>query len=351
MNILLIGPYPPPLGGNSVHIQRLLSLLQAAHHRVKVLDIFSTNHAASKPAEVLVLTGGVLRKLAKLRAAASNTPPDTIVHIHVSAMRRFKWFAPLLLVLFWRQPKVITIHSGSFIEQTSTTWIRLYVKQILRWFSQIIVVNEEQIQHLKTLGIPLEKIDVIPAFLPPTPDISGIPPEITTARGNKMLAVTSGYLTPIYHYDLLIDCIAQLDPQKYHFIFSFYNTIDPEYKAHIYGRLEQLNNVSISHDLPPNVFAGILSQSDVYVRTTLTDGDAVAVREALYFNKTVFASDCVKRPAACHLFKTGDSQDLLRLFSDKAENHAQQEAAETQFQRILTVYEKAQRLAHKVEKK
>lgn len=340
MHILIIGPYPPPLGGNSVHIQRLMLLLQAANHCVKVLDILSENPATSQPEEVLSLSGSAIRKLVGLLSVSWSTPRDTIIHIHVSAMGRFKQIAPLLLILFWRQPKVITIHSGSFIQQVSTSWLQFYIKQILCCFNGIIVVNDEQAEYLKTLRIPPEKINVIPAFLPPAPDTSSVPDQIAAVVGKKILVVTSGYLTPLYNYDLLIDCIERLDQDAYHFVFAFYNTVDSPYEAHISERLALFPNVTVMRDQSPGVFAGVLSQSDIYVRATHSDGDAVAIREALYFNKTVFASDCVKRPDACKLFISGDSSDLMRLFL--SDHPVVFQASEPYFQRILNVYHKVQ---------
>jgi hypothetical protein len=50
--------------------------------------------------------------------------------------------------------------------------------------------------------------------------------------------------------------------------------------------------------------------SSIVLRPTLTDGDALTIREALYLKKIVIASDIVKRPAGTFLYKTGQSSDL-----------------------------------------
>ena len=54
----------------------------------------------------------------------------------------------------------------------------------------------------------------------------------------------------------------------------------------------------------------LFQRVDLFVRPTLSDGDSVSVREALYFNLPVVASDAVERPMGVHCFKQGDSQDF-----------------------------------------
>jgi ribosomal protein S2 len=51
------------------------------------------------------------------------------------------------------------------------------------------------------------------------------------------------------------------------------------------------------------------------VRATATDGDAVAVREAIAMGIPVLATDCVPRPSECQLFKDGDRSKLRELLS------------------------------------
>ena len=57
-------------------------------------------------------------------------------------------------------------------------------------------------------------------------------------------------------------------------------------------------------------FARLIAQSDIVLRPTCTDGDALTIREALDLNKPVVASDVVGRPAGTILFKNRDLSDL-----------------------------------------
>jgi glycosyltransferase involved in cell wall biosynthesis len=59
-------------------------------------------------------------------------------------------------------------------------------------------------------------------------------------------------------------------------------------------------------------FWPIYEHIDCFLRLTSTDGDSVSIREALHFNCKVLASDVVPRPAATISYSYGDSDDLLK---------------------------------------
>lgn len=310
MHILIISPYPPPIGGNSVHVQRLSALLTDAGHHAKVLD-YKRKSKSTQP-DVISLSSNPFKKAIEIFSLRSHQHPNTVVHFHVSALGRFKWVAPFLVLLFSNFPRVITIHSGSFISQMSGTFQRIYLKHLLGYFQQIITVSDEQAQYLFSVGIAKGKVTTIPAFLPQNCDLKLLPERLKGIPEHKILVLTSGYLTPIYDYDVLIDCIPELDETRYIFIFACYNKTDVTYEEYIYKRLKQYPNVIILRDQTPDVFIAIQARCDIYVRTTITDGDAVAIREALQNGKTVLATDCVTRPSECHLFSS--STELLELF-------------------------------------
>ena len=87
-----------------------------------------------------------------------------------------------------------------------------------------------------------------------------------------------------------------------------YDTYDEQYMTELAARTSV--RCHIVRDLTPSEFAWILQRAEGYVRATDRDGDAVAIREAAHFGIPVVASDCVERPRATILFKTGDSQSL-----------------------------------------
>src|SRR5205085_5560132 len=106
-----------------------------------------------------------------------------------------------------------------------------------------------------------------------------------------------------YCFDLLANAIAEL--RKKH----------PRLGCVVMGDSE-----SRPLGLPEHIFAigdlmhesclAIIARSDVFVRATFSDGDAISVREAISLGTPVVASDVVSRPAGTLCFKTGEAMDL-----------------------------------------
>jgi len=55
----------------------------------------------------------------------------------------------------------------------------------------------------------------------------------------------------------------------------------------------------------------IWQKSDIFVRPTVSDGDAVSLREALYLKTPSVASDVVPRPEGTVLFKNRNTEDFV----------------------------------------
>jgi glycosyltransferase involved in cell wall biosynthesis len=75
----------------------------------------------------------------------------------------------------------------------------------------------------------------------------------------------------------------------------------------------------VPHDLTLRAIA----DSDVLLRTTLYDGDAISIREALYLGTPVIATDNGMRPGGVDLVPIGDTEALAdaiqrRLHAGKA---------------------------------
>jgi glycosyltransferase involved in cell wall biosynthesis len=60
-------------------------------------------------------------------------------------------------------------------------------------------------------------------------------------------------------------------------------------------------------ELPRDRALAVVAASDVFVRPTLADGDAISVREALALGRPVVASAVGARPAEAALFPAGDA--------------------------------------------
>jgi glycosyltransferase involved in cell wall biosynthesis len=98
------------------------------------------------------------------------------------------------------------------------------------------------------------------------------------------------YQNEIYQVSLLVDIFKKFERKA--LIIS-----DPSgaYKNLFTSRNEILPSNIFIISAPHNFFE-VLKLSDAFLRTTTTDGDALSVKEALYLNKPVLATNVVDRP-------------------------------------------------------
>lgn len=311
--IILIGAYPPPIGGNSIHIKRLLEQCLSKGIPTIVLDPYSFP-SKNDLDEVYRFKGNAFIRSIKLFLKIIEYHGYLIIHIHVSAMRRFFFFAVPFIIFTIGRKRIITIHSGSFQEQTESKsfFYRLWLNLILNRFNNIITVNDKQANYLiKKIKIKRDKINIIPAFIPPMSFNSNfrIPVELENV---KWLILSSGYCTKLYGYVGILNIIDKLQKEGWSIgiILAIYSEYDKDILRQIEIKSKNIKNAIIYKDLPPDDFISLQKICNIYIRATYKDGDAVAIREAAMMGCRIIASGCVIRPKGCALFKTGDEQSL-----------------------------------------
>lgn len=340
--LLLVGPFPPPVGGVSVHVERVYRRLRAKRQAVAVLDLFSRRTERQDGAVFRLSNlgiGGFLEMLAVRRLLAKNA----LVHVHVASWRRFAWVAIPLCLFFFGFHRVITIHGGSFADRNARGLRRFVAQLCLSLFKTVIVVNESQYKWCIRAGICPTRIDKIPAFISGEKcgDLSKEKVLYEGQSVNQVCVATSGFLTEVFNYDILIDCIDMHGHEEFFFVFCFYGKRDEAYEKSIINRLASYKNVKVFRDLDSKAFERVLIQSDIYVRCSRTDGDSVAVREAVAFGKRVIASDVVERPKGCEVFDVECSEELSGLISKaRSINSAENVDSCDYFQELLNVYRK-----------
>ncbi len=296
LNVLLVGSYPPPYGGISVHIERLHRFINNRSDKCQILHTGFNKSELIKNNNIIWVFDVI--KLFKLKKTKS------IVHIHASAFRNLLKIY-LLSRFFKNQSKLITIHSGTFNKKLNKQlkFKHYFLRKVLGNFNYIITVNIEQKQLLSNvLRIDSDKIVVIPAFIHPISSLEDFDNEDISLieQSNKIKIVMSGYLQNYYGYDLVLEYLE--NNKKYFGLFIFYGTHNEEYKNRIISRIEILDNAHYFIDLSPQQFNWLLKNADVYLRNTDRDGDCVAIREAAYWGVKVCASNAVTRPIGTELF-------------------------------------------------
>ena len=319
-SVAQVGPYPPPYGGVSVHIKRL-------HRRLAALNIPSWVYC--QPSSAPAPDEHVIRSALKFSWHAwipehgwrCNT---SIVHFHDG------WYwAPAALAMLWRGKKVVmTFHdqqAGSVMWQ-GASWLE---RRVSRWLFRHprvwwVGVSREVERQLVEKGVPGERILVAPAYIPPRSDAdaSSLPGYVRDFLGahTPVLSTYAWRLTidargvDVYGFDQCLELVRALkgDFPQVGLAISLPEVTDIDYFRDLQSRVAaagiQDNVLFITEPLDD---VHLLWQaSDVFVRATNTDGDAVAVREALSLRVPVVASDACARPAGAVLFETRNLEAL-----------------------------------------
>lgn len=307
--ILLIGPYPPPYGGVSVHIKRLRSLMSG------LFDIDVIDETRIKKDGVFNLRSlNIFRYLQKVFAA-------DIVHIH-SGKFIFRLLHFFTAALFFKK-KVITIHG---YEPGRGDKIRTLDKIILNNCNRIIFVSKEL-----AAAFGSKKYFIKEAFLPP--DISDEPEIPAGVAGwiekkkqiGYMICVANAWRLDrhnnedLYGLDLCILAAKKLKELNTQTAFIFI-VCDSTGVISIEKYKQQVKDFELEEYFllveSPLSFIKLITRTDVVLRPTNTDGDALTVREGLFFGKTVIASDVTFRPANTKLFRNRDSDSLAQAIAE-----------------------------------
>ncbi len=309
--LLIIGPAPHNnVGGVSIHLRRLVSLLKDAalidyvdEGRIRWDGVFNI-----RSLNLFKYLGKILK--------------SNVVYINSSVfiLRICNILASRLLF----RKTIVTIHRDLTIEKHKRITIAA-----LKLCDDVIVVNDKTLDFLKK-HINASKLHLIPAFLPPImdeePEIpSHVKDWINNARKseNSILMISNASRLvmrngeDLYGMDMCIDLISKLlemGKSNYYLVFiamtysDVQNQMLESYKQKV-AELKIENNFLILNEQLS--YVRLITMSDIVLRTTNTDGDAISIREGLYMKKTVIASDVVKRPKGVLLFKTRDINSLI----------------------------------------
>jgi hypothetical protein len=219
---------------------------------------------------------------------------------------------------------------------------------------RLIAVNSRIQAQLLALGFPAAQTAVIPAFLPSEDPIRVEDlPEGIRAFGTRCRPLLSVYgihceLQPrwgdLYGFDLslhALNIVRQRHPDAGLVVLTPNNRSKP-YFHQLAQRARELgveNAVWWETDSMPDA-TPLWKFSDVYLRPTTTDGDALAVREALSVGTPVVASDVGERPQGCRVFPSGNLTAFVAAIEMAIEQrHLQRPCSDLSgFEAVMRVY-------------
>ncbi|MDR2149058.1 MAG: glycosyltransferase [Tannerella sp.] len=281
--ILIIGTLPPPIGGVAIHLYRLM----------KTLDSYGTEYIYYDYKKESPYSG--LKKILK----------SQFIHTHFSN-KRLRFFSIVFLKIL--NKKIILTFHGKY------NFHNIFDKFSLILADHNFVLNNYSYENALKITKPCN-LQMISAFIPPTDEENNLSDTLkkklaSFIKNKKVVACTNAHSyvlnkdgNDVYGIDFLLKIFSSV-PDKC-LIVS-----DPSGKLreHYTSYLKFGNILFISENHP---FINILKISNVFVRATTSDGDSLSVREALYLNIKVIASDCVDRPKGCLIYKTGNEESFI----------------------------------------
>ncbi len=310
--VILVGYYPPPFGGESTHVSQLAQRLRTAHIPTRIINLrrgAPPDPQYERGAGPARLFGILLRTL----------DPSRLLHMHTNGHSWKSWAMIACAaagVRLRRAPGLLTLHSGmapGFFRRIPPVLFPFF-GGLLTSFHQVVCVNEDIRQGLLTFGVPPQRISVIPAFL----GVKGAFKAKTSvgqfASLRPLLSVTAGTGAE-YGLSVLLGALSELRREFRHIGCLVLGTAGEDGSADMAHTLGLGQCVRFLGPLPHEQCLAFVAGSDVFVRPSLADGDAVSVREALQLAVPVVASNTSSRPAGVSLFQLGDSRDLARTLS------------------------------------
>jgi glycogen(starch) synthase len=309
--VLLIGDYPPPMGGISVHVQQLHRGFRQLGLHCRVLDVGKRG----RPDPGVIDGRGYQNFARHLFGHAAN---GWLLHFHTSGNNPKAWAVALGVAVagqVFRTPTVITLHSGLLphLFQRSPA-LRRKARLALLGYGHVVAVSSAIHQAVLDLGLREERVSMYPAFCAPEVRPGEAPKGLASVRARRdpLLAVAH-HPSPVYGRKLMFEAlanIARLHPRVGLAIFGA-GTGSPEFLADgerfgVVHLLEDFGELSNEQTLE------VIRSSDVFIRPTSADGDSVSVREALALCVPVVATDAALRPPGTIVCRAGNAEDLAR---------------------------------------
>lgn len=321
------GAVPPPYGGVSIHVSRLIGQLRKDGYSVGGYYTTQCSDKSITKSKMFdkwtwMQTSKFYFKIWKYLLEAF---PYKIIHSHYSLEG---------MIYFWtiktlgRKKIVVTVHNSMNTSYYQSTNLinRFFLKRMLQskdvtW----ITVSNEGKQQLEALPVKiLTEIAVIPAYIPVAE--KKYPPlerslldyiksheKIISFYGHSFMFFKGqdiyGFRTAVKIFTTirnksdknvgLVMCIADnSEEEQLYSLHKFAQELGVDDK--IFWQEGAIDNIQ-----------SLWKETDIYIRPTSTDGDSVAVREVLDEGVTVIASDVCNRPEGVITYKFGHDDELI----------------------------------------
>lgn len=313
--LIIVGRLPPPLGGVTVHLNRLVHYLHACKFPFQFLDL----SGRSIPERGVVACGNLFILIWNLLSRSYK-----VCHCHASN----PWLFILIDLVVARllcKKTIYTLHGeGNLILcENGPFAIRFLLRGAFKRAAKIITINSFCKERALLFAASPERVVQMTAYLPPTKEemLSGTYSEEVenffalyhrcfVSQGNFGNSFVG---KDLYRFDLLGQSLA--------FIRSKYpdvglctlvsQTLKESARTEVFELRSKLGLED--HWLILENFGSaipIYTRCIAFIRPTMSDGDSLSIRECLDLGIPVVASDAVPRPDGCILFQSGNLDSL-----------------------------------------
>lgn len=289
----VFGPYPPPLGGISVHIARMEPFLNK-----EKIDYTIFNHGFEENERVFATKKKMFWYLKMLFIKRYNT-----FHFHQFFTFHFIYY--FIFSNLRKEKIIVTIHSERIFSYSKLkkAFVLFLIKKTKRL--KLISVSQNLNNYLNKHGI---KSVFLPAYVPP---ISV--EEIKVKKSKKLILFSVWKLNEklaneIYNVPLAFDYLIR-NKQNYKMLFMVGSKSDSDikYLQKLIHKYKISNNVTIIYN---QSLVSYLNNCEFLLRTNLSDGYGVSIQEALDLGVPAVASDVCERPKGTVVFKNNNIEDL-----------------------------------------
>lgn len=341
MHVLQLGPYPPPEGGIHRNMLAIREELIKKGHQCSIIATAKSSriipepnvYHPRKPTELIKL----LKKL-----------KYDILHLHIGGD-----INPRVLGLMWicaifgRGKSILTLHSGGYAAKKVKTASRFSRDaSVFRKFGRVIGVNSLMLELFEKFGVKSERARLIYPFALRKPDNNVEVSENLKkfAETHKPFLLTMCLLEDTYDLFMQIDAMEKIleELPEAGLMIVGSGSLENELRKAIASK-SYAERIFLTGDIPHSTALHLIELADILLRTTKFDGDAIAVREALFLGTQVIATDNGMRPEGVDLIPISDSKALAEKIVERTMNKRFMPPPETDglenIHEVIRVYE------------
>ena len=342
MRVLQLGPYPPPHGGVQSNLVAIRSYLRDKDIPCSVINI--TRHRKAEADEVYYpeSAAALVKLLFRL--------PFDVIHLHLGGMLTKRLLGlGMACTSIPGRVSVLTFHSGGYpsTHAGQAAGPRSLAGVVFRRLDGFIGVNQELVDFARKLGMQENRVRLISphAFLADGGESPLLEPLRSFYHEHEIVLITVGLLEPEYDLMAQLNVLSSVRVSRgsVGLVIIGSGSLEPELRRSLQQH-PYASHILLCGDVPHASTLQAIRQASLMLRTTLYDGDAVSVREALYLGTPVIATDNGMRPTGVHLIPKSDPTALRTAIQEQlstavARTRISPQRDDSNLQQVLDFYQ------------